>query len=99
QLDLSAAVIATGGSVVYSEPAMKKLKLAGPTVFLEVVIESLIKRVSAAPARGIAGPTEQSFEAIYAERVPLYRRYADLTVDANSKAPERIALDILSELA
>ncbi|MEM8563770.1 MAG: shikimate kinase, partial [Pseudomonadota bacterium] len=47
QLDLSAAVIATGGSVVYSEPAMKKLKLAGPTVFLEVVIESLIKRVSA----------------------------------------------------
>ncbi|MEM8660752.1 MAG: shikimate kinase [Pseudomonadota bacterium] len=99
QLDLSAAVIATGGSVVYSEAAMKRLKSAGPTIFLEVAIERLIQRVSAAPARGIAGPAEQSFDAIYAERVPLYRRYADITIDANNAAPERIALAILSELA
>lgn len=98
QLDLSAAVIATGGSVVYSEPAMEKLKSAGATVFLEVAIERLIQRVSAAPARGIAGPAEQSFDAIYEERVPLYRHYADITVDANTAAPEQIALAILSEL-
>ena len=53
-LDLQGAVVATGGSAVYSEAAMGRLKQAGPVVYLEVDLATLQRRVAAAPLRGIA---------------------------------------------
>lgn len=40
-------VIATGGSVVYGEEAMKNLKSLGTVVYLKVGLESLEKRLEA----------------------------------------------------
>lgn len=96
--ELGHAVIATGGSVVYSEPAMSRLKAAGPVVYLQADLPTLEQRVAAAPPRGIACDTAQGFAAIFAERTPLYRRYADLTVDAGSGTPESAVATILREL-
>jgi shikimate kinase len=97
-IDLESAIIATGGSVVYSEAAMQRLKAAGLVVYLEAELATLEQRVAAAPLRGIACHAGQDFTDIFAERTPLYRRYADLTVDATAGIPETVALVILKRL-
>jgi shikimate kinase len=96
--DLEQAIISTGGSVVYSDAIMQRLKQAGPIVYLAADLETLEQRVAAAPLRGIANDGSQSFAEVYAERTPLYRRYADITVDAAAGCPEQVAQDILSQL-
>lgn len=97
-IGLDGAVIATGGSVVYSEAAMQRLKAAGPVVYLEAGLATLQQRVTVAPLRGIACDANQGFADIFAERTPLYRRYADLTVDATGDTAETLATAILQEL-
>lgn len=78
--DFNQQVIATGGSVVYSQAVMQKLKALSVVVYLENSLPDLQARVEAAPDRGIASPNGQSFAEIYTERTALYRQYADITL-------------------
>tara|TARA_R110001599_G_scaffold353459_1_gene592398 strand:+ start:96479 stop:96955 length:477 start_codon:yes stop_codon:yes gene_type:complete len=98
-IKLEGAIIATGGSVVYSEAVMQKLTTAGPVIYLEADMATLQQRVAAAPLRGIACTADQGFVDIFAERTPLYKRYADLSVDATAGTPETVATAILTALA
>ena len=98
-IELEGAIIATGGSVVYSEAVMQKLTTAGPVVYLEADMATLQHRVAAAPMRGIACAVGQDFVDIFAERTPLYKRYADISVDATVGTPETVAMAILAALA
>jgi len=95
---LEGAVIATGGSVVYSEPAMQRLMQAGPVVYLSADLPTLETRVALNPQRGIASDGKQSYADIYAERTPLYRKYADLVVDAGAADADELARHILEQL-
>jgi shikimate kinase len=92
------AVIATGGSVVYSPAVMERLKRAGPVVYLDADLATLQQRVAAAPLRGIASDASQGLAAIFAERTPLYRGYADLTMDVTRRSPDAVAAAILEAL-
>jgi shikimate kinase len=98
-VDLAGAVIATGGSVPYSDAAMQRLKTAGPVIYLEADLATLERRVAAAPLRGIASDSDQSFADVFAERTPLYRQYADLCVDAAGDSPEAVAATIVHWLS
>lgn len=98
EIPLDNAVISTGGSAVYSELAMRRLQAAGPTVYLAADLATLEQRVAGAAARGIASKAGDSYAQIYAERTPLYRHYADLTVDAAGASPEAVAAQILQLL-
>jgi len=98
QIPLDHCVISTGGSVVYSEAAMARLGAAGPVVYLETDLETLEKRVTGAPNRGIASSIQQSFSAIYAERTPLYRQHADLTINTADASAEQLAIALLGQL-
>ena len=73
-------VIATGGSAPYSHAAMIHLKAHGVVVFLEVDLTTLEKRIHNFDSRGLAKRADQSFNDLYQERLPLYRDYADITV-------------------
>ena len=95
---LDRAIISTGGSVVYSEPAMQRLKSAGPVVYLAAELAVLKQRVAAAPLRGIASSAEQSYAEVFAERTPLYQHYADITVNAASGSVDEVAAVILAQL-
>ncbi|MHB8163080.1 MAG: shikimate kinase, partial [Methanoregula sp.] len=46
-------VIATGGSVVFSERAMEYLKLRGIVVYLQISFDEMTKRLRNSEARGI----------------------------------------------
>lgn len=79
-LALSDHVIATGGSVVYSDRAMKKLQQNGTVVYLDLPYEEIASRLSNITTRGIVFKNRNDLRSVYEERLPLYRRYADLTV-------------------
>lgn len=73
-------VIATGGSAVYSEPAMQHLRTGGSIVFLDVSIATLHSRVPDFSTRGLARRPDQTLTDLFHERLALYRRYADITI-------------------
>lgn len=97
-IGLDHAIISTGGSVVYSEQAMARLKNAGPVVYLAADLPLLRQRVAAAPLRGIASDAQQTYDDVFAERTPLYRRYADITVDAGGGCADAVAAAVLQQL-
>lgn len=82
-------VIATGGSVVYGERAMRHLKELGTVVYLQLSEKTLEKRLKNIFRRGVvmrrAGETVAD---LYAERVPLYEKYADVTVNCEGMGVE-----------
>ena len=80
-LELHDCVVATGGSVVYSEKAMQHLKRDGVIVYLEVGYEELVGRLTNITTRGIVFKGKNDLRSVYEERLPLYRKYADITVD------------------
>ena len=97
-ISLDHAIISTGGSVVYCGQIMQRLKSAGPVVYLAANLPLLRQRVAAAPLRGIASNSRQTYDNVFAERTPLYRRYADITVDAASGCADVVAAAILEQL-
>ena len=78
-------VIATGGSAVYSAPGMKHLKEQGVAAYLELTLPEIRSRLFHLTTRGIAFPPGKTLEDIYRERVPLYEKYAQITIDCENK--------------
>ena len=87
-------VIATGGSAVYSSAAMKYLKKAAIAVFLDVNLTEIKKRVKDFDDRGFARREDQTFDDLFSERVPLYKKYADITIVCENKNQDEIAKEI-----
>lgn len=97
-IDETGHVIATGGSVVYSEAAMRHLKAHGVIVFLNAKIYQLERRLKNAKTRGIAMKNGQTLEMLYDERIPLYRKYTDIEIDCSKKHIETIVADISQKI-
>lgn len=91
RLNIDHQVIATGGSAVYSERAMNHLKSISTVVFLDVPLEVICQRIHNFDTRGIACAEDQSFEELFAQRLLLYRHYADVTIDGSCASQEEIA--------
>jgi shikimate kinase len=81
---VSNTVISPGGSAIYSEKAMAFLKSISTIVYLDASLEEIKKRIPDFSKRGIVRLVETGLEALYEERLPLYRRYADVTVDVEN---------------
>ena len=75
------SVIATGGSVVYGREAMEHLREIGTVIYLKLPYEVLQKRLSDIKGRGVVLRDGQTLKDLYEERVPLYEKYADITVN------------------
>ena len=85
-------VIATGGSAVYSDKAMHHLKSSGLVIFLDVDLATLEARVQDFSSRGLAKNPDQSFAQLFDERLPLYKKYADMTVKSAGLNPDELCL-------
>lgn len=75
------SVIATGGSVIYGPRAMEHLREIGTVVYLKLPLEEVADRLGDLNARGVTLMPGQTLADLYAERVPLYERYAHQVVD------------------
>jgi shikimate dehydrogenase len=78
-------IIATGGGVILRHDNVLRLKQNGKLVFLDRPLEDLIPTADRPTAA-----TREAIEARYAERLPLYRVAADVTVKPNGFLPDTI---------
>jgi shikimate kinase len=79
------SIIATGGSVVYSEKAMNFLKSHSVIVYLEVPFGTIVTRLSNLTTRGVVGLKEKGLHGLYEERTGLYRSFTDHTIEVGRK--------------
>ena len=94
QLDITKAVIATGGSVIYGEEAMEHLKEIGLVVYLKLSLDSIADRLGDLKQRGVALKEGWGLKELYEERVPLYEKYADVVLDCENKPIREITEEI-----
>ena len=78
---ISNSVISPGGSSIYSERAMNFLKSTSEIVFLNASLEEIKRHTVDFSGRGIVGLKEKGLDRLFEERLPLYKRYADVTID------------------
>ena len=79
-------VIATGGSVCYSERAMLHLKSIGKVVYLDISEEETVRRIPNFIKRGVVmRGNVKDLSGLYRERVLLYEKYADITVNCSGQ--------------
>lgn len=88
-------VVATGGSVVCSEAAMAHLKSTGVVVYLEISYGEMERRLKNITTRGIVLLPGQSLRQMYDERVPLYEKYADITIGCSEEDFETVVEDVI----
>jgi shikimate kinase len=79
-VDADRTVIAPGGSVIYGENAMEHLASISKVIYLEVSYEELKKRLGDLTKRGVVFENGQTLKDLYEERVPLYEKYAHVSV-------------------
>lgn len=77
-------VIATGGSAVYGDGAMAHYKTIGQIVYLSLPLAQIRKRLGNLDERGVTLRAGQDLTALYEERIPLYEKYADITVNCEN---------------
>lgn len=97
-IDPHGRVVATGGSAVYSDAAMRHLAAGSTIVYLDVALAELRRRITDYDTRGIARRPEQSFEELFAERTRLYQRYAGIRIDCADLGQEQLLDRIVAVL-
>ena len=83
-IDENNALIATGGSVVYCDEAMEHLGCIGKVVYLYAPLDEIKRRLGDYSHRGVIMRHGNTLDEMYAEREPLYEKYADITVDVST---------------
>lgn len=99
-MEFEHTVVATGGSAVYSEEAMRHLSSIGRVVYLKISFEELRDRLCDFQDRGVVlrNGISMSLRDLYDERLPLYEMYADVTVDVNDLSITAAARKVASAL-
>ena len=91
-------VVATGGSVVFGEDAMKNLKSQGTVVYLRLPLHEIERRVRNIKTRGIVMAPGMTLANVFEERAPLYEKYADITVHCSRAPLEKTVEKIMKAL-
>ncbi len=94
-LDINATVIATGGSVVYSQKAMEHLKSMGRVIYLHLDYDTMVKRIKNITTRGVVLKSGTSLLDMYNERLPLYKQYADDVIYCDKNTVEETVEQIV----
>lgn len=93
-----AAVIATGGSAVYSDPGMAHLAALARIFYLQCDPAIAARRMGDHTGRGIVKAPGQSIEDLHREREGLYLAHADQVVDSQDRPVAAVGEEILALL-
>lgn len=95
-------VISTGGGIIGRPVNIEHLRQNdGIIIFLRTSFDTVSSRISDFATRPLFRDSTRA-RALFAERQPLYHRYADLVVDTDHKDPTQVCreiLDLLKEAA
>lgn len=94
-LDSAGTVIATGGSAVYGSRAMEYFKRNGTVIYLKLSCDEIADRLGNLDERGVTLREGQGLSELYAERTPLYEKYADISIDCEKLSIREIVEQIV----
>ncbi len=95
--ELTNKIFSPGGSIIFKEKAMGKIKLETIVVYLKVSLEDLKRRAVNLNSRGIVGLKKFGFDKIFELRTPIYEKFADIIITNKGKTDLQIVHKILSE--
>lgn len=90
EFDVCNTVIATGGSAIYSENAMRHLHQIGTVIFLDLPLAELEQRLQDMSTRGLVIDPGATLADLYNERRPLYQRWAEVTIESEGISLEQV---------
>lgn len=93
-IEIDNTVLATGGSAVYSEKAMQYLNRIGTVCYLKLSYEAIAERLGDLAKRGVVLKEGQTLKDLYDERIPLYEKYARITIDCDGKTIRQVVEEI-----
>jgi shikimate kinase len=73
---------------------MKALQQLGQLVFIDIPLQELQSRVNDMDTRGLVIDPGESYEQLYMERLPLYKKYAGVTIPGSGLTVEAVAAEI-----
>lgn len=85
-IDEETAIISTGGSAIYSDKAMQYLSSKGKIIYLFCSYPTIEKRLGDYSKRGVVLKPGQTLYGLYKERIPLYNKYANITIYCDGNA-------------
>jgi shikimate kinase len=95
-------IVAAGGGAVLDGDTRRRMKLAGPVVWLTAGVDTLHARITRHAEQGHARPAltdlgggREEIATVLARREPLYREVADVIVDTDGRDVEALAAEIL----
>lgn len=90
KLKVGNCVIATGGSVIYSDISVNHLKNNGRLIYLKLKYSDIEQRINNMSGRGIVIRQGQRLNDLFNERIILYEKYADVIVDCSNTTIEDV---------
>lgn len=96
EIEAENSIISTGGSAVYSDKAMKHLGSIGDVVYIKLSLDEIERRLNNIKTRGIAMKPGETLADLYNMRVPLYEKYADITIETVGMGIEE-SIEVLIE--
>jgi len=98
-IDYANTLFSPGGSIVYSQKAMEKLREETTVMHLDVPFDEIRRRImNHIDTRGVVGLEKHGLEGLYQERVPRYREFAHYTIPCANMNEEKIVEQIYAIL-
>lgn len=91
-------VISTGGSAIYREDVIKKMKENGVVIYLKISFEEVEKRLGNLKERGVVLKKGFTLRDLYEERDPLYEKSVDIVVELDGSSIEKNAEKLIREV-
>ncbi|SCY22369.1 shikimate kinase AroL [Desulfoluna spongiiphila] len=98
------AVVATGGGIVLSPENRRLMRGSGVVIWLKARVHTLARRMAADEATATQRPSltgarvEDEIASVLAERDPLYREAAHVTIETDGMSPDEVAEEILRQV-
>jgi shikimate kinase len=96
-LHCTTSIIATGGSVDSSDRTMDYMRKDSLVIYLHIDFEEMVQRLNNIMTRGIVLAKGQSLLDRYNQRISLYEKYADITIDCSKEDVEDIVGNVIHE--
>ncbi len=90
-------IIATGGSVIYSQKAIDHLRSLGKLVYLKIELPTFLARLGDIDDRAFIKPDGLTLTDVFHKRTPLYEAAADVVIQTDTQDPKS-CLKTLKEL-
>ncbi len=91
-------IISTAGSIIYHDEAMNWLRSNSRICFIDSDFSVIEQRLSVKP-KAVIGLKEKGLRKLWDERLPIYKKWADISVSTHGKDLAQIANEIISRLS